>query len=242
MKLRIIIAGLLFGIVALAADTGAELFQKAVTQEQAAGNLEEAIKLYQRVAKEFASDRPLAAKALVHEARCYEKLGQDKAVKLYEQVAHDFGDQSELAATATARLAVLKRGEHPTAVPATMTQRRIEEGIPNVVSFPVDGHRGVYLDYTTGALMMGDLMAKEKRVIFKPSAGRLVAFEPSRDSSMVLVGAMLPGHARATYGVIKADGTGYREIRGDTSCRSDWSWDNRYILLCEVQPNGRASF
>jgi hypothetical protein len=36
------------------------LFQKAVTQERAAGNLEEAIKLYQRVATEFASDRALA--------------------------------------------------------------------------------------------------------------------------------------------------------------------------------------
>ncbi len=67
----------------------------------AAGNLEEAIKLYQRVAKEFASDRPLAAKALVQAAHCYELLGQDKqdkAVKLYEQVTRDFGDQRELSA------------------------------------------------------------------------------------------------------------------------------------------------
>src|ERR1700685_896502 len=124
MKLRVLIASLMFGAAAFAADTGAELFQKALTQEQAAGNLEAAIKLYQRVATEFASDRPLAAKALVQEARCYEKLGQDKAVKLYEQVARDFGDQRELAATASARLAVLKRGEHPAPlVPPSMTQR-----------------------------------------------------------------------------------------------------------------------
>src|ERR1700691_3797568 len=108
MKLRILIAGVMFGIVALAADTGAELFQKAVTQEQAAGNLEGAIKLYQRVATEFASDRPLAAKALVQEARCYEKLGQDKAVKLYEQVARDFSDQREPATQARARLAAIR--------------------------------------------------------------------------------------------------------------------------------------
>ena len=94
MKLRILIASLMtIGTAALAADTGPELFQKALTQERAAGNLEEAIKLYQRVVTEFASDRALAAKALVQEARCYEKLGQDKAVKVYEQVARDFGDQ-----------------------------------------------------------------------------------------------------------------------------------------------------
>src|SRR5215510_14744112 len=100
MKLRILIAGWVFGAAVLAAETGAELFQKAVTQERAAGNLEEAIKLYQRVAKEFASDRALAAKALVAAARCYEKLGKDSSVKIYEQVTREFGVQREPAATA----------------------------------------------------------------------------------------------------------------------------------------------
>jgi len=126
MKPITLVACLMFGTAALAAaDAGAELFQKAVTEERAAGNLEEAIKLYQRVAKEFASDRALAAKALVQEARCYEKLGQDKAVKLYEQVARDYNDQREPATQARARLAALRQDGHP-AAPATMTQRRIE--------------------------------------------------------------------------------------------------------------------
>src|ERR1700735_3599722 len=105
MKLRVLIAGLVFAVAALAADSGAELFQKAVTEERASGNLEEAIKLYQRVAKEFASDRPLAAKALV-------------------QVARDYGDQRELAATANARLVVLR--QEGAGDPVTMTQRKIE--------------------------------------------------------------------------------------------------------------------
>jgi tetratricopeptide (TPR) repeat protein len=129
MKQGILLLGLIIG-VALAADTGAELYQKAVVQERAAGNLGEAIKLYQRVAKEFASDRALAAKALVQAARCYEKLGQDKAVKLYEQVARDFGDQRESAATASARLAVLRQGDRG-AAPATITQRKIELPYPS---------------------------------------------------------------------------------------------------------------
>ena len=118
MKLRIVIAGLLIGLAAFAADNGAELFQAAVTQERAAGNLEEAIKLYQRVAKEFASDRALASKALVAEARCYEKLGQnkaDQATKLYEQVARDYRDQPDQSATARERLAVLQAGSKPKA-------------------------------------------------------------------------------------------------------------------------------
>src|ERR1700728_4422098 len=145
MKLRVLIASLMFGAAAFAADTGAELFQKAVTQERAAGNLEEAIKLYQRVATEFASDRALAAKALVAEARCYEKLGQDKALKLYEQVAHDYKDQRDPAATANARLAALRQGEH--AAPDTMAQHKIE--LPNPrpdarAPFATDGQHVIF--------------------------------------------------------------------------------------------------
>ncbi len=238
MKLRILIAGLMFGMVALADDSGAELFQKAVTQEQAAGNLEEAIKLYQRVAKEFASDRPLAAKALVQEARCYEKLGQDKAVKLYEQVARDFGDQRELAATASARLAVLRQREHPApAVPPTMTQRKIELPYPNF-SFAAfsqtDGQRAIYKDEATGALMISDLAGKDKHVILKPKGSISENFAPSRDFSMVHVQLTKPDGSK-TNAVIKTDGTGYREIGGDVLCAGEWSWDNRSILLCEAQ-------
>src|SRR5215470_17741276 len=134
MKLRNVVIALMSGLVALmsgllsaAAESGMEMFQRAVTQERA-GKLDEAIKLYEKVAHDFASDRALAAKALMQAARDYEKQGQDKAdkaVKLYEQVEHDFSDQREPATTARAKLAALRQAERPTA-PATMTQRKIE--------------------------------------------------------------------------------------------------------------------
>ena len=80
------------------AETGADLFQKALTQERASGNLEEAIKTYQRVAREYPKDRPLAAKALVQAARCYEKLGAlQKALRAYSKVPqsyHGFAEAS----------------------------------------------------------------------------------------------------------------------------------------------------
>ena len=232
MKLRVLVAGLVLGLAAFAADSGAELFQKAVTAERAAGNLEEAIKLYQRVAKEFASDRALAAKALVQEARCYEKLGQDKAVKIYEQVARDYRDQREPSATASARLAVLRRVDRD-AGPATMTQRKIELPGGGVT----DGQRVVYTDDATGAEMIGDFAGREKRVFFKPKAGVVEWGMLSRDFSTVLMGLTRPDGSRFAA-VIKTDGTGYREIRGDNHCQPDISWDNRYVLVCEVQPDG----
>ena len=109
MKLRVVLAGLICGLVAVAAENGQELFQRVVTLEKANGNLGEAIKLYHRVAKEFSSDRALAAKALIQAAHCYELLGQDEqAVKIYEQVTRDFGDQRQPVETARAKLASLR--------------------------------------------------------------------------------------------------------------------------------------
>ena len=237
MKLRILIAGLVFGIAALAAESGAELFQKAVTEERASGNLEEATKLYQRVAKEFASDRPLAAKALVQAARCYEKLGQDKAVKIYEQVARDYGDQRELAATANARLVVLRQGERA-AEPPTMTQRKIEiAGASGDVY--ADGQRAIYRDAATGALVISDLAGKNKRVVFKAMPGDRLDFAPSRDLSVTLMGFRRSQDPGYTAAVIKTDGTGYHEInQWNASSLPRWSWDNRYMLGGVDLPDG----
>src|SRR5215471_20597513 len=99
MKTKTFVVVLLSGLCALAAESGMEMYQRAVTQERA-GKLEDAIKLYEKVAHDFASDRALAAKALVQAARGYERLGQDGAVKLYERVAREYGDQRESAQAA----------------------------------------------------------------------------------------------------------------------------------------------
>ncbi|HEY6340427.1 MAG TPA: hypothetical protein VIY49_02955 [Bryobacteraceae bacterium] len=243
MKLTVLMV--MSGLVVCAAESGAELFQKAVTAERAAGNLEEAIKLYQRVATEFASDRALAAKALVAEARCYEKLGKDNALKIYEQVARDYKDQREPSATANARLVALKLGNRP-AGPATMTQRKIDltpfysdSSVAHVIE--TDGRRQVYVDANTGTFMISDLAGKDKRVVFKPKAGEQIAGQAvSRDFSVVSL-ALDRVDGSHLLAFVKTDGTGYREF-GEyhllTDVVPDWSWDNRYKYRCETDPNG----
>jgi hypothetical protein len=232
MKLRIIIAGLLMAVAAFSNDTGAELFQRAVTQERAAGNLEEAITLYQRVVTQFASDRALVAKALLREAQCYEKLGQGKALTLYEQVARDYRDQSEAAAMASARLAALKQ---PDRTPTAITQRIVE--VPGSAQFETNGQQAIYIDDETGALTAGDLARRDKRVIFKPKAGeRIDDFACSRDLSMVELFVNGANGTFTTRAVIKSDGSGYREVRGDRGY-SEWSWDNRYLFVSEGKPD-----
>jgi len=86
-----------------------ELFQKALVQEQAAGDLKEAIALYQQAAKEAGGDRELAARALVRAAACYEKLASPQAAQLYQEVIRNYPEQREQVATAQAHLQELRR-------------------------------------------------------------------------------------------------------------------------------------
>ena len=73
-----------------------EIYQRALVQEQAAGDLPEAMELYEQAAKEAGTDRGLAARALIRAAGCAEKLGQPAAATgLYTQVMHTFPEQRE---------------------------------------------------------------------------------------------------------------------------------------------------
>src|SRR5215831_4246972 len=91
----------------LSAQTPQELFNQALVQERAAGNLEQAIQLYQRVAKESSSnDRSLAVQALMGAARSFQKLGQSaQSRNIYQQVARLYPEQREQAAIARESLA-----------------------------------------------------------------------------------------------------------------------------------------
>src|SRR5436190_6856659 len=88
----------------LSAQSGYDLFQKALAAERADGNLKNAIALYQQVVKDFASDRSLAANALIRMAECYEKVGDDESKRIYERLLRDYADQKEAVAIARARL------------------------------------------------------------------------------------------------------------------------------------------
>lgn len=139
----------------VARQAGSDLFQRALAKERAEGQLAEAIKIYERIVKEYASDRALAAKALLQLGVCYEKLGDAGARKAYEQLVRDFADQRESAASARARLAAMTKTAAPA---ATLASRLVWSGRD------VDSEGGVspdgrYLSYTdpSGHLAVRDL-------------------------------------------------------------------------------------
>jgi hypothetical protein len=224
MKLTVLV--LICGLAALAADSGMELYQKAVTQERA-GKMDEAIKLYQQVAHDFASDRALAAKALVQAARGYEKLGQDGALKLYERVARDYADQRESAQAAQVKLASLRQAATP-----TMTMRKVEfgENVKNVVA--TDGQQAVYWDDARTTLLFGDVAGKSRHVVLQTKPQQMPSVVLSHDFSMALL--YFPGVSEQSHwAVIKTDGTGYRELPNLPAggIVATWSWDNRFVLI-----------
>ncbi len=81
-----------------------EIFQKGLYQENGAGNLEEAIKIYNSITNDGNADRSLRASAQLHIGICYEKLGIAKAKRAYQNVVENFADQQDVVAKARKRL------------------------------------------------------------------------------------------------------------------------------------------
>ncbi len=102
--------GIAIAIFALIFQSGQDLYQQALVQERAAGNLEAAIQLYQYAAKNSAGDRVLAVQALLGAARCYELLGQTKAREIYDDIVRNYPDQQQQASIARDRSAALHGG------------------------------------------------------------------------------------------------------------------------------------
>src|SRR5687767_15271011 len=85
-------------------EAAESLLQTAIKKEVVDGNLAGAIEGYRKALAAAKGNRAVAAKALVHMAECYQKMGDAEARKIFEQVVRDYADQKEAVATARARL------------------------------------------------------------------------------------------------------------------------------------------
>ncbi len=88
-------------------QTAGELFEKALYMEEAKGDLQEAIDLYQNILKQFPENREVSAKAQLHIGLCYEKLGLKEAEKAFQKVISDFPEQKEAVKLAREKLSLL---------------------------------------------------------------------------------------------------------------------------------------
>jgi len=111
-------AALLITVSLATAQSGYDLFQQALVKERASSNPAEAIQIYERIAKDFSSNRPLVAKTLVQLGGAYEKRqDKQKARAAYDRVVRDFSTEADAVAEARSRLAAMD-GVAPNAGPA----------------------------------------------------------------------------------------------------------------------------
>ena len=146
---------------AMLADTAASRFESALYKEQVEGDLNAAIQLYKQVSKE--AGRPLAAKALLRMAHCYEKLGNSDAKTTYERIVREYADQGEAAGHARRALVKYEIARSGAGESAT---RRIAT-LPGPAPVASDGRHIYYSDLRQPSvtIMKRNLMTGEERSV-----------------------------------------------------------------------------
>jgi Tol biopolymer transport system component len=85
-------------------QTAGQLFEKALYMEEATGDLEQGIALYQQILEAFPDDREFAAKSMLHLGICFEKQGLQKARGTYQDVINKYPDRQDEVTLARERL------------------------------------------------------------------------------------------------------------------------------------------
>ena len=84
-----------------------QLLQKGLMKENAEGNLQEAISIYEEIVTDVNAENSIKAKAQLHIGICYEKLGKTEAIKAYELVVQNYQSYKEEVRLASSRLSEL---------------------------------------------------------------------------------------------------------------------------------------
>jgi Tol biopolymer transport system component len=114
----------------LSQQTAEQLFEKALYMEEATGDLEQAIDLFQQILEEFPDNREIAAKSLLHLGICYEKQGLKQARGTYQDVINKYPDRQGEVTLAKERLNRLLALQE---VPSKPTFRKIR--IPTKITW-----------------------------------------------------------------------------------------------------------
>jgi Tol biopolymer transport system component len=170
---------LLFGNLS-AQQTAGELFEKALYMEEAQGDLQKAIDIYQKILKEFPENRDVAAKAQLHIGLCYEKLGLKEAQNAFKKVIDNYPEQAEAVKMAKEKLSILLRaqaalekGDKEFKVRQVWTGKEVDGS--GEISF--DGKYLSFVDWETGDLAIREMATgKNRHLTHKGSWDESIAF------------------------------------------------------------------
>jgi Tol biopolymer transport system component len=261
-SIAISIAGALFAFGAgVNAQVSAEVaLRTAIERETVKGDLKGAIDQYKKLAQ--GKDRAVAAKALLHMADCYRKMGDADARKVYERIVREFADQPEAVAAARVHL-----DGSPTSAAAT---RRVWTVTPEASmgysSTSADGRQLTYIVYrnrgsaaTVSNLFVRDLVTGASRQVTDAAAENSpdkpeTYVEPeesafSRDGKRLAYAWLRAKDNRYELRVVDLTGSGIPQFRRLFASEDvqwigpdDWSPDGKWIAVQLYRKNGPGEF
>jgi Tol biopolymer transport system component len=261
LMLATVVLLLTLGAGTALAQSGYDLFQKALVKERAIGDVEEALRLYQRVVKEFAGDHALAAKAELRMGLLYDRLGRKAdAQRAYQAVVNQYADQTNEARQARAKIVVAAPPRKINASAKTATGPNIRQvwAGADVDTEGAPSPDGRYLSFVAqggkGNLAVRDLVTGETRTLTNDGTGHCpeCAEESiwSPDGKQIVYGWLSQDNMNKFPGetvelrVIGIDGSGKRVLyRPDGPIYAwpfDWSSDGKYILAGLQKGKGKS--
>jgi len=191
-------------------QTAEELLEKAMVMEEAQGDLQKAIELYEHILKQFPENREIAAKAQLHIGLCYEKLGLREATNAYQKVVQNYGEQKEAVAKARERLSKLTQPGRKSDEPEGIRIRQIwkKPYTDSLGSVSSDGRFFSFVYWGEGDVAIHDLVTGEDRILTHEAGavtrGTGFAQEPtiSKDGKLIAYSWWRPHH---TYDLFLID-------------------------------------
>ena len=164
---KIMAISLILGTSQIFAQTAEELFPKGIQLEEVKGELEKAIEVYQTIVTKFSTNRPVAAKALLHIGLCYEKMGKQEAKKAYQEVIRNYGEQKEVVARARERLSKLEQPGKKPEEPEGIRIKQIWKSpyLDDLGTVSYDGRFRSCVDWGKGDLAIHNLISGEIRLL-----------------------------------------------------------------------------
>jgi len=222
-------------------QTADQLYEKALYLEEAKGEMQGAIDLYNKIVENKNADQSSQAKALLHIGMCYEKLGMKEATKAYQRLVNSFPDQTEMVALAKRRLTALGGSGGTGGTKGLVTRRVLTDanGIGGALS--ADGKYIRSIDRETGDMVQFEVASGQRTRITNrgpwsetDKSYEYLAF--SRDGKQIAYNSYTKDGVPQVL-IRNLDGSGLRTLYSEKGVANalpvDWSSDAGSILaLC----------
>jgi Tol biopolymer transport system component/protocatechuate 3,4-dioxygenase beta subunit len=224
------------------AQNGQDLFQQARLKERGERNIDEAIKLYERIALEFKSNPSLAANALLRLGEIHEDLGKPKARDYYDRIIKQYPDQKETRTKAENRRKAL---DNAVSVSMPIRDRVIWQDPMFNAADAVVARDGAYLVFvdrsSTGGLVVRDFKKNLTWRLATASSGETSSPAISKDAKRIAYSTHNPALGRSELHVVDVESRKdyvLLDSRNHRFLPQDWTPRGKILTLFALNGGG----